>query len=373
MKNRAKVTSIFLFLSVCIVIFSFGEQKAEWKSKNNLLKIKFVEDITISSKGKDYSYYAVGVEADSEGNIYILDRYDFKVLKFDKKGKLISSIGKKGQGPGEFEIPGFIIIDNQDNLYVQDIIRMLLVVFNKKGEFIRNIKGSGVLSYLSGVMIDPDLNIICGYHPFTSTDDEQIFKISKFDRDFNHLSDIYERKGVFIIKKIKMSGGVFSFQAPRYTPGVIWTMDSDGRFYVSYNDSYNIKVLSSSGELISQINRKYKPEKVSDEERNQMLENYEKRYKDISKYIDVPRVKPPISRLYIVEDYLFALKKREGKEYFFDVFDKQGAYIDEITLDFQPMVNKNNFIYTLQFKGNLETRDITDIEVNRYKIVRNIN
>lgn len=373
MKIKYKVTLITLSISVFIMFVSYGGQKAEWKSKSNLLKIKFVEDITISSKGKDYSFYAVGVEADSEGNIYILDRYDFKVLKFDKEGKFICSIGKKGQGPGEFEIPGFMIIDNQDNLYVQDITRMLLVVFNRKGEFVGNIKSTGVLSYLTSVMIDPDLNIICGYQPISTEDDEQIYKISKFDRGFNHLSDIYARKGVFITKIIRKGGGVFSFQAPRYTPEVIWTMDSDGRLYVSYNDSYNIKVLSGSGELISEINRKYKPEKVSDEERGQMLENYEKRYKNISKYIDIPKVKPPISRLYIVEDYLFVLKKRVGKEYFFDVFDKQGAYVDEIILDFLPIVNKNNFIYTLKFIGDLEKRDIADIEVSRYKIVRNIN
>ncbi len=104
-----------------------------------------------------------------------------------------------------------------------------------------------------------------------------------------------------------------------------------------------------------------------------MLESYEKRFKDISKYIDFPKVKPPISRLYIVEDYLFVLRKRIGKEYFFDVFDKQGNYIDEIALEFFPMINKNNFIYTLRFIGNIEKRDITDVEICRYKILSNID
>jgi len=373
MKNKTKVISFPLFLLVFIMLISFGRQKVGWKSKNNVLKIKFVEDLIIKSSGEGYSFFVQGVEADSEGNIYIMDRYDFKVLKFDKDGKFTGGIGKKGQGPGEFETPITIFIDNKDNLYVHDITRWSLVVFNKKGEFVENIKGTGILYYLSKVMINPDLNIVCGYQPLSTMDDEQIYKISKFDREFNHLLDIYEREGVFITKSIRTGGGTFSMQAPRYTPGVIWTMDSDGRFYISYNDSYNIKILSNNGELISEINRKYKPEKISDEEKKQMLESYEKRIKNISKYIDFPKVKPPILRLYTVEDYLFVLRKRIGKEYFFDVFDKQGNYIDEIALDFFPMLNKNNFIYTLRFIGNIETRDFTDVEICRYKIVSNID
>ncbi len=373
MKNKSRVIPLALFLAVFMMIITFGGQKVEWKSKSNLLKIKFVEDLIIESSGEGYSFFAQGVEADSEGNIYIMDRYDFRVLKFDKEGMFTGAIGKKGQGPGEFETPTFMIIDKRDNLYVQDVARGLLVIFNKKGEFVENIKRTGMLYYLSKVMIDPDLNIICGYQPLSTIDDEQIYKISKFNRDFNHLSDIYEKKGVFITKRIRTGRGTFSTQAPRYTPEVIWTMDSDGRFYVSYNDSYSIKILSNNGELINEINRKHKPDKISDEEQKEMLESYEKRFKGISNYIDFPKVKPPILRLYTVEDYVFALRKRIGNEYFFDVFDKQGNYVDEITLDFLPWVNKNNFVYTLRFIGNIETRDITDIEVYRYKIVSNID
>ena len=357
-----------LFLPVFLILISFDRQITEWKSKNNLLKIKFVEDLIIKSSGEGYSFFAQGIEADSEGNIYIMDRYDFRVMKFDQEGNFAGTIGKRGQGPGEFETPSFIIIDNKDNLYVQDITRWLLAVFNKKGEFVENIKGSGVLSYLTKVMINPDLNIICGYQPLYSVDSERQYKISKYTRDFNHLSGIYERKHVFITKRIRMGGGTFSIQAPKYTPGVIWTMDANGLFYVSYNDTYNIKILSNSGELIGEINRKYKPDKIPEEEIQQMLESYDKRFEDISKYVDIPKVKPPISRLYIVEDYLFVLRKRNGIKYFFDVFDKQGNYIDEIVLDFLPWINKNKFIYTLKFKGNIEKRDITDVEVYRYKI-----
>lgn len=33
MRNEIKIVSIFLFISVFIMLFSFGEQKAEWKGK----------------------------------------------------------------------------------------------------------------------------------------------------------------------------------------------------------------------------------------------------------------------------------------------------------------------------------------------------
>ena len=75
---------------------------------------------------------------------------------FNEKGDFLGTIGKKGQGPGEFEAPSSMFIDHQDNLCVHDVVRMGLAVFDKNGQFIRNIKGTGFLARTSKFMIDPD-------------------------------------------------------------------------------------------------------------------------------------------------------------------------------------------------------------------------
>ena len=43
------------------------------------------------------------LKVDHLGNIYIADRSEYRILKFSPEGKFIKSMGKKGNGPGEFK------------------------------------------------------------------------------------------------------------------------------------------------------------------------------------------------------------------------------------------------------------------------------
>ena len=63
------------------------------------------------------------VDADSEGNIYVVDRRrtsDYFIAKFDKSGNFIKDLGRKGQGPGEIQGILFIKINIQDQILISD-------------------------------------------------------------------------------------------------------------------------------------------------------------------------------------------------------------------------------------------------------------
>lgn len=163
-----------------------------------------------------------------------------------------------------------------------------------------------------------------------------------------------------------MANGRF-IEAPRFTPEVIWAVGPEDRLYVSYNDSYDIRILSAAGALIKNFSRDYTPEKVTAEERRQILEGY-KRFGEAAKGIEIPTVKPPIRGLYFVKDQLYVLRKRVGRVWYFDVFDKDGEFIEARRLNFPLLVYKNGFVYTIAFEGNIDTWDITDTTVVRYKV-----
>jgi hypothetical protein len=76
---------------------------------------------------------------DSAGNLYILDSGNKRIQKLDPEGKFIKTIGRKGQGPGEFQSPYSMDIDNEDNLFVLDVIRRI-EVFSSEGKPLRTIK-----------------------------------------------------------------------------------------------------------------------------------------------------------------------------------------------------------------------------------------
>src|SRR6266567_907749 len=78
---------------------------------------------------------------DSAGNIYISDGYvNARVAKLSKDGDWIKSWGKKGTGPGEFQLLHTIAADAQNNIYVGDRTNRRIQVFDTDGNYKREIK-----------------------------------------------------------------------------------------------------------------------------------------------------------------------------------------------------------------------------------------
>ncbi|MFC1514091.1 NHL repeat-containing protein, partial [candidate division KSB1 bacterium] len=82
------------------------------------------------------------VAVDEDGNIYICDGGNQRVQKFDKTGKYVCTIGRRGEGPGEFLHPWSVFINDQDELLVSSY--RPTSIFDRNGNFLRNFgKKSG--------------------------------------------------------------------------------------------------------------------------------------------------------------------------------------------------------------------------------------
>jgi len=77
---------------------------------------------------------------DSVGNLYILDTDNNRIQKLDSEGKFIKTIGRKGQGPGEFQAAHSMDIDNEDNLFVFDMRSRRIEVLSSEGKPLRTTK-----------------------------------------------------------------------------------------------------------------------------------------------------------------------------------------------------------------------------------------
>lgn len=65
-----------------------------------------------------------GVALDAAGNVYVVDQLNAKIWVFDAGGRLRSSAGRKGEGPGEFTVPTGPGIGPDGRLYVRDVARV---------------------------------------------------------------------------------------------------------------------------------------------------------------------------------------------------------------------------------------------------------
>jgi streptogramin lyase len=74
------------------------------------------------------------------GDIFIADGHggntNARIVKFDKNGKFIKTWGKKGSAPGEFDCPHGLAIDSQGRLFVADRFNNRVQIFDQDGNFI---------------------------------------------------------------------------------------------------------------------------------------------------------------------------------------------------------------------------------------------
>jgi sugar lactone lactonase YvrE len=75
-----------------------------------------------SGANKPYSFHReTDIGWDPQGNIFVTDGYgDSRVVKYDKAGKFIKSVGTRGNGPLQFSTPHAMAVDAKGTVYVAD-------------------------------------------------------------------------------------------------------------------------------------------------------------------------------------------------------------------------------------------------------------
>lgn len=135
-----------------------------------------------SGSGKGQFDEPFGLTFDSQGNLYVVDRRNFRVQKFDPDGKFLMSFGSRGDKNGEFINPRDVALDAQGNIYVTDQATYLIQKFNPEGEFLLRLgqaHGDENLWLMRGIAIDDSgyIYVVDGLHA----------RIQVFDTTGNYL------------------------------------------------------------------------------------------------------------------------------------------------------------------------------------------
>jgi sugar lactone lactonase YvrE len=102
---------------------------------------------------------------DAAGNIWVADRENNRLQKFNAKGEYLSQLGSKGSGDGQFEKPWGVAIDASGNIWVADSGNGRVQKFNSSGAFLlkSGSKGSGNGQFSTygprGIATDPAGNV----------------------------------------------------------------------------------------------------------------------------------------------------------------------------------------------------------------------
>lgn len=117
---------------------------------------------------------------DNLGNVYIVDSMNFRVQVFDKDGKVVSVFGEAGDATGYFARPKGVATDSYGNIYIADALFHTIQIFDGDGQFLYQFgsqgQGNGEFWMPSGIFID-DENYIYVADSYNAR--IQVFKLMK--------------------------------------------------------------------------------------------------------------------------------------------------------------------------------------------------
>ena len=119
---------------------------------------------TIGSAGNGFCQFNRPCGLDIKGDVlYVADRNNHRIQKFDLSGSFICAFGRPGKGKGEFNCPSAVLVDFNDRLIVADQGNSRIQILTSKGNFLVSIdqsKSPGLdLSNICGIALDVQGNI----------------------------------------------------------------------------------------------------------------------------------------------------------------------------------------------------------------------
>jgi len=286
---------------------------------------------------------------DDHGNIYVLDPNQKSIKKFNSKGEFLGSVGKPGQGPGEYGWPWDISVNN-NRLVVFDIIYRKIITYSPDGEYIKHIS-----TFKKGQLRDIEMN---SNQEFIVqqlvSEHKNTYQLIRFDVNFKKIEviDSFEREKIPILESI--------------VPDIHWCLTKKDEIIWGYSDRYEIKIQNTRGELTTRILKNYDPIPVDEKQYAEQIKvKFGGRPPGPQFQQRLPKFHPAFHSI-LTDDkgriYIGIFDKTEEKETTYDILDADGRYIARMKLPVRPFLFKKGKLYTL--KQDPEGY----FSINRYKM-----
>jgi hypothetical protein len=301
-------------------------------------KLILTQDLVIGQDpagGPDLFAELRSVGVDDQENIWTLDWEDIKVRVFDKTGKLISTFGKKGQGPREWQSPNRMVVLPNGTAAVLDVNK--LTFYSLDGTCLKEL--STARSRMARYRFDAEGDIYGDSFDFAPP--KLKLGLVKYDPSLNTVKALAE------IEEPLPTGGGFN----AFTTLLYHHITADDRIVWLVTTKYEFRVLDTQGHLLRRILKDHEPLNVTASDKKRILEE---RYGNstIRDQIVFPDAFPPVSffigdaegRLY-VQTYEVDAKGRLAH----DVFDAEGRCFTRFFLPRgeMPFVVKKDKLYVL--------------------------
>ena len=293
-------------------------------------ELVFKKELSIPLAGRRYSF-----DVDEAGDVYLLESLEASISVFDKDGKIISQFGKKGQGPGEFEISAYLSVSPGRKIYVLDRARKAIQIFDNSGNWQerRQLLSIGMMSNLkfdsAGCVYIQDMRNL-----YALGDEKRIkrgvaglSRLQKFNNRLEKTMDVEIWDNRFW-KRVPEIG----YNRVLYHDIFYYQIDADNCLYYGDSSRYEIRQLSSDGQLKKIIKKKGSRIPTT----KQDLANLTKDFPELkSQDLEMSKTKPFFLDFHVLDKIglLVGTYENEWNEQGIlscDLFDQDGLYIAKV-------------------------------------------
>ena len=178
MNKRTHVYAVaaFLYCMLSILLINCGQSEEYYSMPDIEYKLVVVDSIGVDFGEEEYMLgWPVDPTYSPDGRIFIPDRFKHKVLVFSKSGEYLSSIGREGEGPGEFRMPSTVEILPDGRILIASVGRYAL--FDSTFSFVQQNVASGY-SMVSIKEVLDDVSFIGTMMTIESVDTGPLFSVT---------------------------------------------------------------------------------------------------------------------------------------------------------------------------------------------------
>lgn len=363
MSHTSTIRSTWPFLLALILVLICAPAQATWKGKvvekdgvNQVMNpataeakpetVKVKELWRVGGDDEDVLFGVItDVIADRDGNFYLLDSQLREIQVYAPDGENLRTIGREGEGPGEFRMAFNLLLLPNGNIGVLQTFPSKLVGLTPEGEPADDFRlpwadAGGFQVLFTARNAGDQLAIVYGLNQFSEAGFSQSNILSLVDASGKTEKRLHSQDSAMSSADAKFAETEFdTFRNNR------WSSGPDGRVYAATHfGEYKINVWGPDGKLLHVIHRDYPTHVRTDEQKETILGIY----KGFTRQIPFPNIKyviepnwNPIQAVFARDDGTLwvqtsrTVELEEGKIGTFDVFDKDGHLIRQVTLEGQ--------------------------------------
>ncbi len=296
--------------------------------KEGVIRYALQDDLTIGGEGggaESVLNRPQFFDVDAQGNIFVMDWGDVDFKVFAPDGRFLRKFGKRGQGPGEFDIPAYFELADDGRIFLLSGRQHQLITLDGTGKYISSFRLDG---FCHGLGVDSQNRIY--YTQMLSPDPgggeelklvqnrKALFRTDELGEERTLLG---EYPDVTVLRKVQKVGEGMSSTSltSRESYTTSWLVGPDDRITIGYNKDYRLDVYDSDWKLLFRFGREFTPLRHPGFTPAGANPEFYPAFSDWRKFFD------DVGNLWL-EQYV-----EEGvEEHVFDIFSPEGIYLRQV-------------------------------------------